>query len=548
MGETDIVGAVAGGEGIDLDGRVQVRVRPEGVFLVVTAPQGNGRPAGLPSAERALSRKEIVDVDWSAVQAALEGRSGEPVLVAPRHPSLDRDAAVDVEVSQDEMEAHLVVQPALGGRKLSVAQIEEALQAAGVVEGVKREVVEAAVAAQEGGGRFLVAKGRAPVDGSDGYIDYRFSVQGVAPRPLELEDGRVDYYNLRTVQSATSGQVLAVRVAPTKGLAGVTVTGRALPARAGREVRLPKGKNTDVDAADPNQLVAVITGQVMVAGGKVHVLPVYDVRGDVDFGTGNVDFQGSVVVKGSVRNGFTIRAAGNVEVFGSVEAATIVTEGDVVIRGGVQGGDRGRIVGRNVQAKYIQNCRLEATGDVVVDEGLMYAEVDAQGKVEARGSKGRIVGGTVRAVSLVSARVIGSKLGTHTEVMVGVSPEVRGELERVTQELLARQRQLGEVVKSIHLIKEAVAAGRPLPRGDGERLSKLVEAMQQLNEVIEELGPRQEELKVLVEAASTGQVRASDRAFPGVRVSIGPVSMLVRDETPKALFYLADGEIRVGTA
>ncbi|HHW14741.1 MAG TPA: DUF342 domain-containing protein [Firmicutes bacterium] len=545
MGET--IG-VADGEVLDRDGRVEVRVRPEGVFLVVTAPMGNGRPAGLPLAERALARKEIVDIDWAAVQAALEAKTGQPVLVAPRHPDLDRDATVDVEVSPDGMEAYLVLQPALGGRKLSVDRIEQALRLAGVVEGVKREVIEGAVRTQDAGGRFLVAKGRPPLDGNDGYIDYRFPVKGVQPRPLELEDGRVDYYNLQTVQSATAGQVLAVRVAPTKGLAGVTVTGRPLPAKAGREVRLPKGKNTDVNPADPNELVAVITGQVVVAGGKVNVLPVYEVHGDVDFGTGNIDFQGSVVVKGSVRNGFAIRATGNVEVRGLVEGATILTEGDVIIRGGVQGGDRGRISGRNIQAKFIQNCRVEATGDVIVDEGLLYTEVDAQGKVEVRGSKGRIVGGTVRAVSAVSARVIGSKFGTRTEVMVGVSPEIRAELERVTRELAVRERQLDEVVKSIRVVKEAVAAGRPVPHGDGDRLSKLVEAMQQLSEIISELRPRQEELRVLVESASAGQVRAAEMVFPGVRVSIGSVVTLVRDETAKALFYLDEGEIRVGTA
>ncbi|MGE5552318.1 MAG: DUF342 domain-containing protein [Betaproteobacteria bacterium] len=529
------------------NGEARVSVRPEGVFLIVTPPEGEGQPVTLAQAERLLAKKEIADVDWTAVLTALEARDGKPVLVAPRRPSLDRDATVQIEVSPDEMEAYAIIVPALGGRKLTTARVVEELQAAGVVEGIKRDVLEAAVAAQNAGGRFLVATGRPPVNGNDGYIDYRVSVKGPSAKPVELGDGRVDYYNLNTIQNVGANQVLAVRVAPTNGLPGVTVKGKVLPAKPGRDVRLPAGRNT-VPGKNPDELVALVSGQVVVVGEKVHVLPVCEVRGDVDFSTGNIEFVGSVVIRGSVTSGFIIKAAGNVEVKGSVEAATIVAEEDIIIHRGVQGADRGRLVGKNIQARFIQNCRVEATGDVVVDEALMYADVEAQGRVETRGSKGRIVGGTVRAVKGVVARVIGSKLGTHTEIMVGVNPEVRAELERVTQELAQRERQLDEVVKSIRLIREAAAAGRQLPGGDGERLTRLLTAMNQLNKAVDTLRVRQEELRVLVSIATAGTVRALETVFPGVKITIGPLSLLVQDEVAKALFYVEGGEIRIGTA
>lgn len=538
---------IRGEEAASRDGTVKVAVRPDGVFLTVRAPQGQGRPVSLAQAERALAQKEIVDVDLGAVRAALEAKTGEPVRVAPRRPDLDRPAEVTVELSQDQMEAYLTVRPPLGGRRLTVEDVRQALAAAGVVEGVKTDAIDAAVAGQDVGGKALVAAGRAPVNGNDAYIDYRFSVQGPTRKPLELENGSVDYYNLQTVQNVTSGQVLAVRVPPTNGIAGATVTGRPLPPKPGRDVRLPKGKNTDASPTNPDELVAVVGGQVMLQGGNVSVLPVYEVRGDVDFGTGNIDFQGSVVVRGSVSSGFTIKATGNVEVRGSVEASTILAEGDVIVHRGVQGGDRGLLVGNNVQAKFIQNCRVEAAGDVVVDDALMYADVEAQGKVEARGSKGRIVGGVVRAVREVSARVLGSKLGTPTQIWVGVNPEIRAELDRVSQELAVRERQLDEVVKSIRVIKEAISLGKPVPGGD-ERLAKLAQAMTQLKQIVEDMQARKEELKLVVSNAGTGLVRAHDTVFPGVRISIGPLSLTVQDEASKALFYIEDGDIRMGSA
>ena len=49
------------------------------------------------------------------------------------------------------------------------------------------------------------------------------------------------------------------------------------------------------------------------------MFPVYVVPGDVDFSTGNIDFIGSVKVMGSVRNGFSVKAEGNVEIMGRLE-------------------------------------------------------------------------------------------------------------------------------------------------------------------------------------------------------------------------------------
>lgn len=530
------------------DAQLRIRVRPEGVFLVVTAPEGDGKPINRPLVERAMSQKEIIEVDWSAVHKALEGMTGEPVLVAPRHTNLDRDASVSVDLSQDLMEAYVNIHPALGGQKVSSAQVFEALRAAGVTEGIDPAAVETAVAEQHTGGRFLVARGRPPVNGQDGSIAYLFETRGIAARPLELEDGRVDYYNLNAVQTASAGQVLAVRTAPTAGSPGATVTGRPLGAKSGRDVRLPKGKNTDVNPVNPDELVAIVSGQVLLQAGKVSVLPVYEVRGDVDFGTGNIDFVGAVTVQGSVASGFTVRATGNVEVRGSVEAASILAGGDVIIHRGVQGGDRGRLSGRNIQAKFIQNCRVEATGDVLVDEALMYADVSAQGRVEVRGSKGRIVGGFVRAVQSVSARVIGSKLGTRTEIQVGVNPDIRAEFEQLTRDLGARERQLEEVAKGVRVLKEAATGGRPLPGGDPERVGKLLAALSQLSEEVETMRTRREELDTIVNGGGPGLIKALDTVHPGVRVTIGPISLNIQDESAKALFYLESGEIRMGSA
>jgi len=41
-------------------------------------------------------------------------------------------------------------------------------------------------------------------------------------------------------------------------------------------------------------------------------MPVYEVDGDVDYGVGNINFIGSVVIKGSIRDGFSVVAGSDI--------------------------------------------------------------------------------------------------------------------------------------------------------------------------------------------------------------------------------------------
>ncbi len=57
----------------------------------------------------------------------------------------------------------------------------------------------------------------------------------------------------------------------------------------------------------------------------------------MDFSTGNIDFEGDVRVLKGIRDIFEVRATGNIEVGGLIEASTIDAGGSVFAKGGMAG-------------------------------------------------------------------------------------------------------------------------------------------------------------------------------------------------------------------
>ena len=104
---------------------------------------------------------------------------------------------------------------------------------------------------------------------------------------------------------------------PERGKPGKTILGRYLDADNGKDLDINSrlGKNVYVDT-DGKTICASIDGQVVLNGEKISIEPVFVVEGDVTQKIGNIDFVGTVIVKGNV-DGYDIKATGNIEIEGN---------------------------------------------------------------------------------------------------------------------------------------------------------------------------------------------------------------------------------------
>nr|WP_242856145.1 FapA family protein [Ruminiclostridium josui] len=359
-----------------------------------------------------------------------------------------KDLKILVTVSPDELKAYITLYNTGDNSAITKEDIISALESQRVVFGIKEDIIEYLVESPMYNEAFCVAEGIAPQNGKNGMVTYHFNTD-VSKTPTLMEDGRINYRELNLIQSVQEGQVLCSLVPPIKGVEGKTVKGRVLPAVNGKPAVLPRGKNVAI-SEDGQTLIATTAGEVeYLDATKVSVYTNHEVPADVDNSTGNVNFVGSVIIKGNVLSGFSVEAGGNVEVFGVVEGATIKAGGNIILRRGMQGMGKGTLIaGGDIVARYIEYSNIEASNNIQA-EAIMHSNVKCGNKLELTGNKGLLVGGTCKVGNIVVAKVIGSHMATTTDVEVGVDPSVRERYKNAREELISMENDIKRQTKQL---------------------------------------------------------------------------------------------------
>lgn len=529
-------------DGLDIDGIFKTKVADEGVFLKVIPPQGNGDPVRYQIVKLALEKREIVQIDWKYVQDAIHEAEGEWVKIAPRLPELDRDADLKVEISNDKFKAYISLIPALGGKDLSVDDIFRILKENNVVYGIDKKRVADLVINSKEAEHLLIAKGTPPVDGNDAQFNYFFEKEKTSVG-TKREDGSIDYYDLGNITNVNQGEVLVTKDDPVPGKPGKTVTGEVINPPEPKDKELPGGKN--VERKDDKTLVSTINGQVILDGKRIKVLPIYEVYGDVDLSTGNIDFVGNVIVKGNVTEGFKIKASGNVEVKGHVFAADIEAGGVVLINKGYVGKNKYHIHAQgNVQSKYVENGIIKSEKDVIVSDAIMHSDITAGSKVEATKNKGLIVGGVIRAGNLIEANLIGSHLATSTKLEVGIDPEIKNKSKGIEEELKKDKINLDKTLKAVDILRKLKSQRGKLPEEKKLMLFRLESTATKLQEVIDKKKMDLKNLNEKFESEEKGRINICQKVYPGVKMLIGNSAYNVYNTMNRTSFIEDEGEVR----
>ncbi len=451
---------------------------------------------------------------------------------------------ISVELSRDKMLGVVwFTAPTEDGKMLGLEEIKVAIANKGIVMGINEELVRELAQSRKYNFKYIIAQGKAAVNGENGELKLNFDTQRLIHFvPKKKEDGTVDFKDLGTVFNVKKGDILATKTFPTQGENGYNVVGAELRAKKGKDVRLPKGKNTEL--LNEHTLVASVDGKLEYDGHNVYINTVYTVNGDVDSSTGNIKFLGSVVVRGSVHAGFTIEAEGSVEVQGPVEDATIIAGGDIFLTYGIQGTEKGRITaGGNVVTKFIQNARVEAGGDIIT-EAIIHGVVTAGNSIRAEMGKGSIVGGEIAATNQIVAKSIGSPMGTITSVQIGVLPELYQQHRVLAKELKDKKEDLEKIEQSIKFLEVKDKEGT-LDASRKIMLSKLKLTKQPL---VDEVYKLRKEFKMLTDrlnGAQDGVIKANDALYPGVKITLGNIVKYIDDTRRGVTIRKIDGELSI---
>jgi len=466
---------------------------------------------------------------------------------------------VAVRIAPDGMEAFLTVSPPRGGGlAVTAAQVALTLTKAGVVYGVDNAAVEQTVRdcaqalPQEPGRRpVIVARGKYPLRGQDATVTYNEMLQTPSGYPQIRADGKADYFQLNLVRNVAVGTVLATRQPATKGTPGTSVTGATVAALDGKEVPLRAGKGARI-AEDGMSVVSETAGHAVLGiDGKIAVSPIFEIRGDVDASTGHIDFVGTVVVRGNVNQGFSVRAEQNVEIHGGIDGGIVEAGGDISVMYGIQGAGRGRVVaGGQIKCRFMENAEVRCHRDLIVSDGILHSRVRSGGKVTVTGRRGSIIGGQIKAKDEVSSRIIGSNLSTTTDIEVGISPEARDELETVRRALAEAEDGFRKSQQAVALLRDIEARNpQEFSQQKREMLMKSLRSQYYFQGQRDQLAARKGALEDELQMTYQGRVRAADFAYPGVKVTIGNESYMVIDILQHVSFYLSEQhQVTLGSA
>lgn len=532
---------------VDRDGAAYVRMAPEGVLLKIVPPTGNGVPVTERDTMTAINRRISTRIEGALVSKIIKQAGNEWVRVADYNHDPMQDAYVNCELIENDMKAVITITPpGNGGADPSLEGIRASVEIAGVSHGLLLDVIQDIEDHPRYRERLVVAEGTPPVNGANGRMVYMFKTGNEKAPIVQTPDGRVDFKEVNRIENVVQGQVVAKVADPKPGVSGMTVTGEVIPATDGKPITPAIGNNTHL-SDDGRAVIADMNGQVKLVQGKVTVEPVYVVNGDVNVKEGNIRFLGTVVVNGNVEDGFSITAAGDIEVMGSVSRCQLEAEGDVIVHQGIAGkGDGSVTAGGNIWAKFIENAKITAGDLVVVSDGIINSTVFADHRIICRGKRASIVGGHVRASEEVDAKNLGSVAGSETLVEVGYDPKSR---ERLL-ELEARDAELAKEVDEITLNITTVETMRAEKKKiTPERLKQyaiLRKRREKINafrgRIAKEVSSIQaylEELKV------NGRISVSGIVYPGVKVAIKDAQLQIRRETKSVTYVFEAGLIKV---
>lgn len=432
------------------------------------------------------------------------------------------DARIITDISGDGIHAWMfIIPPEPCGKRVNEEMIQAALASEGIVFGIDSELVSRAVMDELYFKILPVARGKYPVNGRSGGAHELFSRENGKINLKEDENGRIDFKDLGIIKSVHSGDVIAEVIPPEKAEDGIKVTGERAEGTDGLPLSEP-GKNT-VFSDDGTRIVAAMDGELYFENGVFHVSKLLKINSDVDASTGNIDFAGDIAVYGNVREGFSVKCEGNIKIFGHAEASEIKAGGDLYIEKGMAGGSSGTIeAGGSLECRYLENCVVNVGRDIKADQ-VLGCTVNAGGLVTVRGTRGRIIGGSISGARGIKVQYIGSTLGAsaHTMLSVGMIANYKRQILEKNNEISEIEKETENITRKIyyfHKIKDNLnSVQKSLIQQLFSQLENRKQMIDKLQDEIEELKELCKETGGVIEISCDSLRSAVDIEYNGVK-------------------------------
>ncbi len=387
-------------------------------------------------------------------------------------------------VAKDQLRAEVTVR---AGEPVTGQKLAEFLEQEGVTHGIDEQVLtdlgsklgDPSYRAE----KVVVARGDPGEPGRDGGLNLNFSY-GLAAGKRQA-DGSMDLRERSLVVSVAEGDLLATYRPPTEGEPGRTVKGQPIRHPAGTDCLPTFGPGVHYDKG---RATAAITGVVSYVEDKsLDVVTIVTHEGDVDYESGNLHANGSVLVKGNLKPTFSVTATDDAYFEGDHCSGSVHAGGNVAIRGGVtaEEGDEIHAEG-NITCHHAQSAVLHSGGTIEIEDHCVSSALYAR-HVSLQHGRGKLVGGEVHAQESIMVVDAGAAHGTPTLLSVAEMPK---------------------------------ESKRTSTKGNGRPMK----------------GPKKRSAQAEAALLAKAQIVVEHTAHPGVQIRFGPYKRLIHEQIGSARF------------
>jgi hypothetical protein len=335
----------------------------------------------------------------------------------------------ELTVSEDKLKAYLSAK-VKGDVSITIEDLKNFLKEQGISYGlvsdsqIEEYINQGAILS----GSCLMAEGMPPQPGEDAHIDFFFDRDPLKIGKLKNGDA-IDFKDKGDIPQVKAGDLLAEKIPLVREKPGVDIHKSPIPVEKAKDVIISSGTGTK-RSADGLKIYSQISGRPeLLCDGRLCVLPEIRINGDVGLETGHIHFDGFVDVRGTIQEGFQVKAArlAAKEIF----RAEVEIDGDIVVDGGIIGStvsSRG-----NVKCRFIDASHIRTLGDVIVEREIMNSKIETNGALIALPG-GKIIVSQVMAKKGVAALEIGSEFSKPCSLTVGIDIGADSQTKKIVEE------------------------------------------------------------------------------------------------------------------
>jgi len=322
----------------------------------------------------------------------------------------------------------------------------------------------------------------------------------------EVQDNKsVNYHHINSFPLVKKGEFLGDLIPEFPGVNGQNLLGEELKAPTQVVNNYKPGRNTTVHNG---RLYSNIDGLFKIKDSEIEVYEILEIPSDVDYSTGDIDFNGAVSVSGSIREGFSVKSAGNLFVQDTIEPANIICHGDIESVHGIIGSEKYEIeCDGSLKAVHIRNSRIKVKGSLYIKNGVINSDICSHDQLII-GKNSGIIGGTYKILKGVKVTTVGSDKGAETRIILGVDYIVEGNLKKINL-------YSNDIIKEMQNIQHSL--GKCDNRLDREALRDLFNS---LKEKLESLNRLSHSLLPKLDINDNSTLTVYGTVYPGTYIEI----------------------------